>query len=471
MEKLMFFGAGQAYRNLRNKVEFNFEKVEIVGLIDNDKSKQGIVMDGMSVYSPKEALKLNYDYIIVLGLYAGEMESQLISEGVDKQKIVKPSELNSHAHWFKARELNVFCSNKTMSDTLVNQRRHPIVLFSSLIYAGGPLALLRMAMILKKNGYDIIVVVKENGPALKEYLDADISVIIDPNIRIGIIPERTWIDNASVIVLNGLHAAPFISGLPSNIPIVWWLHDPEEYYVRMGFDFESLNLDNVDVYAVSDRAWEPLNKRFPYLNKQLLRYGIPTMKIYDNPERFTGKLVFAVLGKVHSIKGQDLFLEAVAQMSQEKRAQCEFWVIGNMEDKFADELRQKATEISNFRFMGEYDREGINKLYAQISVVVTPSRADMLPTVTVEAAMHGIPSIVSENAGTVKFINDGVNGIIMKSNNTRDLASKMEWAVEHRCELQQMGEASKAIYKDFFTINIFEKNVLNIIEKKLNKHS
>ena len=465
----MFFGAGQAYRNLRNSIEFDFKKVEIIGLIDNDKSKQGIVVDGMNVYSPKNALKLNYDYIIVLGLHAEEMKSQLISEGVDKQKIVRASELNSYAHWFKASELNVICSNKTMSEALVNQRRNPVVLFSSLIYAGGPLALLRMAIILKKNGYDIVVVVKENGPALKEYLKADISVIIDPNIRIGIIPKETWINNASVIVLNGLHAAPFIASLPSNIPIVWWLHDPEEYYVRMGFDFGSLNLANVDVYAVSDLAWKPLNKRFPYLKKQLLRYGIPQMKIYDNPERFTGKLIFAVLGKVHSIKGQDIFMEAVSQMPQEKRDQCEFWVIGNTEDNFADELRQKAAELFNFKFMGEYDREGINKLYARISVVVTPSRADMLPTVTVEASMHGIPSIVSENAGTVAFIKDGVNGFVMKRNDTRDLASKMEWAVDNRCKLKQMGEASRAIYEDFFTMDIFKNNVVNIIEKNLKK--
>ena len=465
----MIFGAGRAYRNLRNRVRFDLEKVEITALIDNDKSKQGKAVDDLKVYALADALKLDYDYIIVLGRYAGEMEEQLIAEGVDRQKIVRGYELNRYPLWFKVRELNVFCSNKTVYDALASRRMHPVVLFGSLIYAGGPLALLRMAQILKKNGYDIVVVVEENGPALKEYLEADISVIIDPNIRMGIISEDTWLDNASVIVLNGLQAAPFIANLPANIHIVWWLHDPEEYYARMGFDFGKLALDNVDVYAVSDLAWEPLNKRFSYLKKQLLRYGIPQMEIYENPERFTGKLIFAVLGKVHSIKGQDIFLEAVSYMSKEKREQCEFWVVGNTDDKFADDIKQKAAGFSDFRFMGEYDREGVNKLYSQISVVVTPSRADMLPTVTVEAAMHGIPCIVTENAGTAAFINDGVNGLIMRSNDAKDLASKMEWAVEHRHELKRMGEASKTIYEDYFTMNVFEHNVLDIINKSIKK--
>jgi len=467
----MIFGAGRAYRNLRNRIEFDFSQVEIVALLDNDKSKQGKVVDGLRVYSPEEALKLDYGYIIVLGLYASEMESQLLSEGVDRERIVKAYNFKQYARWFKAKELNIFCSNKAVSDVMINKGRHPVVLFSSLIYAGGPLALLRMAQILKKNGYDVVVVVEENGPALKEYLKSDISVIIDQNIRMGINTEATWLANASVIVLNGLQVAPLIANLPSSIPIVWWLHDPENYYVGMRFNFADLSLDNVDVYAVSDRAWEPLNKRFPYLKKQLLRYGVPQMKIYDNPERFSGKLVFAVLGKVHSIKGQDIFLEAVSYMSQEKRAQCEFWIVGNTDDKFAGNLREQAADFSNFRFMGEYDREGVNKLYAQISVVVTPSRADMLPTVTVEAAMHGIPSIVTENAGTAAFIKSGINGLLMKSNDARDLAAKMEWAVEHRRELKQMGEASKSIYEDYFKMDIFEKNVLNIIDKNIKENS
>ena len=465
----MIFGAGRAYRNLRNRVTFDFEKVEVIALIDNDKSKQGNVVDDFIVYALEDALKLDYNYIIVLGRYAGEMEEQLLGEGVDKQKIVRDYELNRYPLWFKARELNVFCSSKTLHRALANQRRHPVVLFGSLIYAGGPLALLRMAQILKRNDYDIVVVVNENGPALKEYIAADISVIIDPNICMGIMPRDTWLTNASVIVLNGLQFAPFIVNLPSNVPVVWWLHDPEEYYARMGVDFEKLSLNNVDVYAVSDLAWKPLNKRFPFLKKQLLRYGIPQMRIYKNKKRFTGKLIFAVLGKVHGIKGQDIFLEAVSHMSKERRAQCEFWIVGNTDDKFADELRQKATGVNDFRFMGEYDREGVNKLYSQISVVVTPSRADMLPTVTVEAAMHGIPCIVTENAGTAAFIKDGVNGLIMRNNDAKDLASKMEWCIEHRQELEQMGEASKEIYEHYFTMSVFENNVLGIINRNIKK--
>lgn len=468
MDRIIFFGIGREYKKIRNSIDFDFKKVEIVALIDNDEAKQGGIVDGVQIYSPLEALKYCFDYIVVCGIYAGEMKKQLLDCGVDDKKIATLFDLGRFPHWFKRKELNIFCDEKNLSNALIGQKRHPIVLFNYLKYAGGPLALLRMAQILKDNGFDIVLVADEMGPALKEYTDLNIPVVIDSNIKIGVIRRDTWLSNASMIVLNGIPFTPLIANLPSKIPVVWWLHDPEEYYLRSGFDFENLSLKNIDIYAVSDFAWNPLKKRFPYLQKQLLRYGLPAAQSYANTGRFNGKLIFAALGRVHKIKGQDIFLEAVSHMSEEKRKQCEFWIIGNTDNSFADELRRKAEVYPEFVFMGEYDQEGINKLYEQISVVVTPSRADMLPTVNVEAMMRGIPCIITENAGTANLINDGVDGLIVKGNDPKDLAIKMEWMIENRSKLGQMGEKSRIIYEKNFTMEIFEQNILKIINKNLN---
>lgn len=462
------FGLGKAYENFMKRLEVNSNIAEIVALADNDARKQGTVKDGHIVSSPAEAIKIPYDCILIFGRFAGDIAMQLRDMGVHELRIATECETERYIHWFQPKGLQVFYSEKALGERLALQTHRPIALFGSLIYAGGPLALLRMAQILKKNGYDVVVVVGEDGPARKEYIRSDIPIVFDANAFRGVFFESSWLAQCAAIVLNGVQIAPIINKLPNTVPIIWWLHDPEEYYHAVPVQYENLSLKNVDVYAVSELAWKPLEKRFPDLPKQLLLYGIPEMKI-ESRRCFEGKLVFAVLGKVQSIKGQDIFLEAVSLMRKDKRKQCEFWVVGNRETEFAVDLEKKATKYENFKILGEFDRAGMNSLFDKISVVVTPSRADMMPTANVEAMMYGIPCIISENAGTASFITNGVDGLIVKSNDPQDLAEKMEWMVDNRSCLAAMGKKSHAIYERNFTMKVFERNVLRIMEKNIGK--
>ena len=467
-KRIILFGIGKAYENFMERLEINSDVAEIVALADNDVVKQGAMKDGHIVSSSAEAIKIPYDCILILGRFAGAIAMQLRDMGVKEERIATECETERYIQWFRPKFLQVFCSEKVLADKISTQKRRPVALFGSLIYAGGPLALLRMAQILKKNGYDVVVVVGDDGPARKEYIRSDIPIVFDTNAFRGVFFESSWLAQCAAIVLNGVQIAPIINKLPNTVPIIWWLHDPEEYYHSVPVLYENLSLKNVDVYAVSELAWRPLEKRFPDLQKQLLLYGIPEMKI-KTKGCLGGKLVFAVLGKVQSIKGQDIFLEAVSLMHEDKRNQCEFWVVGNRETKFAVDLEKKATKYENFKILGEFDRAGMNELFAKISVVVTPSRADMMPTANVEAMLHGIPCIISENAGTALFITGGEDGLIVKSNDAQDLAEKMEWMVDNRSLLAIMGKKSHAIFERNFTMKVFERNVLAIMEKNIGK--
>lgn len=58
-----------------------------MALLDNSESKQHLVIDGVEVFSPEEGIKLNYDVIVILSFYVKQMKQQLVSLGVDKEKI------------------------------------------------------------------------------------------------------------------------------------------------------------------------------------------------------------------------------------------------------------------------------------------------------------------------------------------------------------------------------------------------
>lgn len=83
--KILIFGTG---KYSLNNGSFFYED-EIVGYLDNDKEKQGEVIDEKPVFAPENIKNIDYDYICVMSSkYAVEMTLQLLELGVPKNKIL-----------------------------------------------------------------------------------------------------------------------------------------------------------------------------------------------------------------------------------------------------------------------------------------------------------------------------------------------------------------------------------------------
>lgn len=79
--KIFMWGAGFAAREL---LESELAEIEITAFIDRSKKQ----MDGYIVYSPEEAVDLEYDVIIVATGYAGEIYKQAKKLGYDLSKFI-----------------------------------------------------------------------------------------------------------------------------------------------------------------------------------------------------------------------------------------------------------------------------------------------------------------------------------------------------------------------------------------------
>lgn len=87
MDKVIIFGCGptglRTYGELKNNNE-------VIAFFDNDKNKEGHVIEGISVYRPSKNLleTLEYDYIVIASVYGKwEIKEQLYLLGVTDEKI------------------------------------------------------------------------------------------------------------------------------------------------------------------------------------------------------------------------------------------------------------------------------------------------------------------------------------------------------------------------------------------------
>ena len=87
MKKLLIWGTGIKAKRLCHYI--NYDEAEIIGFTDNS-GKENMIMWGGYNYLPREeALKGEYDYIVIASSYYCEITTSLIAEGISRKKIIQ----------------------------------------------------------------------------------------------------------------------------------------------------------------------------------------------------------------------------------------------------------------------------------------------------------------------------------------------------------------------------------------------
>ena len=256
----ILFGTGDCYQ----RFHYWFRNKNVLAILDNDKKKQGTMLDGHPVVSPEKVTKLSFDAVIILSFYVMEMKKQLVDLGVTEDKIY---------HFYDLHDL-LGAENSESIDRTGNLKS--ILLLSHDLSLGGPaLALYHAALILRKAGYDVMFASMLDG-ALREKLEEQlIPVIIDRRLQINTMRELLWTKKYDLIFCNTIHYHTFLSDRDEEIPVIWWLHDSAFFYegIRAGklADISSRNLKYVSVGPVPRKA---MNQYCPDVIIKDLLYGV-----------------------------------------------------------------------------------------------------------------------------------------------------------------------------------------------------
>lgn len=73
--------------------------------------------------------------------------------------------------------------------------------------------------------------------------------------------------------------------------------------------------------------------------------------------------------------------------------------------------------------------------------------------------------IASDMTGTAEYITPYKNGLICKAGDINSLISSMQWVIDNRNRIDEIGEEAFKIYEKNFSIRQFENNILAIIKE------
>ncbi len=360
--------------------------------------------------------------------------------------------------------------NITISEALTYYQDNPakkvLIISHELNLTGAPVAILYMAICLKKLGYLPVVVSPNDGALREEFTKQGIPAVLMPNIFISeeICEFAPYFD---MIFANTIVSAPAVMSLYKyQTPIFWWIHEAEVSYREEILSVLPDTLpQNVSVYAGGAYARQKLQEHCPNWNVKELLYYVPVPAVInqpiDLPTCAKGKKLFACIGVLEYRKGQDILVEAIRQLPRNILKQSYFIFVGKecYASHYQDICDLMQQHPHNVHYIQELSLWETQALYRQMDCLICPSRDDPMPIVVTEALALGKMVICSENTGSASILMSENAGLVYQSDSPQELAAMIRAVLTKPRKYNVMCKNARKAYEKYFSISAFDEAV------------
>jgi phosphatidyl-myo-inositol dimannoside synthase len=186
---------------------------------------------------------------------------------------------------------------------------------------------------------------------------------------------------------------------------------------------------------------------------------------------FSGKKILLTVGSVSERKGQDIVIRALKNVLKHNPDVVYLMAGRSNKLEYFKGIAQKAGVESQVRFLGSVSADYLLELYNMADVYVISSRHSSdgdfegFGISVIEAALCGVPAVVTSDSGLVEAIDEGITGISVPPENAEALAGAIVQLLDDRIRIP-MGAAAKKRAEESFT---WEKVVelYDLVLKKL----
>lgn len=177
-----------------------------------------------------------------------------------------------------------------------------------------------------------------------------------------------------------------------------------------------------------------------------------------------GRLLF--VGLLSESKGFKILVEACHILAN-REVKFSLDVLGKFESaQFESEILRMVKVMgleSHIVFHGVVTGDDKFSYYANSQIFCFPSfyEAESFPVVLLEACSFGMPIVTTKWRGIPSIVEDGVNGYLTEVKSPETTADKLEILIRNPELITTMGEASRKIFVERYTIDQFLKSIEN----------
>jgi glycosyltransferase involved in cell wall biosynthesis len=199
--------------------------------------------------------------------------------------------------------------------------------------------------------------------------------------------------------------------------------------------------------------------------------GIPEISHLSKNKTAEGICQILFFSNLIESKGVYVLLEA-CKILKDKNIPFRCVYIGGEGDISSLELNDKIGQYglhAHVAYLGKkYDKEKeLAFLESNIFVLPTYYPSECFPLVNIEAMQYSLPVISTREGGMPDIVVDEVNGFLIPNQNALALAEKLEILIANPVLRNAMGIEGIRMYKEKFTLKIFEHRLVEILQDYL----
>ena len=348
---------------------------------------------------------------------------------------------------------------------------------------GSSQSMMAHAVVLKNAGYNVLVILNENGPLADALSAGRFPCVVEPIFHFGL--RKKWMCANILIKLTRVFASRLrfmkcvygvlrkegrpilhahsiyctyavIAAILAGSPVVWHIREER---IRNWF----WTIKKVVVSMLSDRVVFVSNS----IRRQYQIESGRTYTLYnwiDNPSEITRqtnsypcRIVF--IGAMCAPKGVFEFIEICRRVAVRNIAFSAF-MYGEGDPESVKMIR---AEIENAGIQDRCTLAGFEDdkaaIYGHADIVLLPSHTEALPRVIMEAMAYGLPVVASAVGGVPEMVLDGETGFMFSLEFLDDAVDAIEKLAKSPALRMQMGRSARERAKNLFSRDHYLRTV------------
>ena len=368
---------------------------------------------------------------------------------------------------FKFRELH----------RMTSKSRARVLFFAhETTWSGAPIQLLHLVGWLKSQSWEVSVAVPkpetaESGPISDELrrIGVEIFPLLDLSAPPGLAELAALCARFDVVVANTLVMwAAVRAANEQGIPVIWYIHESlVAHHLMAHFPEIKPALGLADILIMPTGRTAQLYATLTDRPIEVVPYGIPQARVASRKPKSDSALIrFLLLGSYEPRKGQDLYLEAILQLSPAANSRALFQMAGRILDRpFYERLAQQAGQMPNVQLQDALEHDAALAASAAADVLVCSSRDETMPIAILEAMSLGKAIVTTNVGGVSEWLRDGMNALLVPTENSLALAAALRRCIDQPGLIASLGENARRTFLENFSIDRLGQRFSAVIER------
>jgi len=250
------------------------------------------------------------------------------------------------------------------------------------------------------------------------------------------------------------------------------------WFLRL-FEERMLERSN-KIIAVSDFTRRELLQYYPVEADKIrvIHNGVDTDKFKPASDKRKAKAELGLstadkavlsVGRLYARKGLFTLIESAALVAR-KFGNVKFIIAGKGLSNEMAKLVNYAAKLGvkeNLVFTGYFPDKKLPRLYQAADIFAFSTFYENLPFAVLEALSTGLPVVTTRVGGIPEMIESGRNGFLVEPFNSRELAEKILFYLEHPAEAAEMALSARRTIEEKFDWRLIVKKVLDVYAEAL----